>query len=543
MKNTLATLILLLAAAIPAEDGAVQRDVEVMAARMEALHKDLYHAVSKFDFTMAVERLRRDIPQLSRAQRIVRIAQVVALVRDGHTAVQGLFFNPKVGFGYYPIQLYWFDDGVFVYATDPAHADLLGAKLVAVGPTSIEEAESRCATTISRDNEMGIKSQVPLCLTTPEILHALGIVPSAETADFTVEQRGRRRVVRLKPRPAPRPIIDIGGIGFHFTRPEGWTDWLERSGGTRPPFLARPADYYWFMELPESKTLYVQYNAVADMEHERFAEFTTRLFDSSEARRSEKLVLDVRFNTGGNNVLNRPFVRSLIRSKFNQSGKLFCLIGRRTFSAAQNLVNDLQKYTAVVFIGEPTATNVNFYGDAARVELPSLDLAVRASTLWWQDMDPRDKRPWTPPHVAVSYRSADYEQGSDPALDAALRYEPEAPVSELVLKALAEKGTDHALAEAEKYLQQPERKYVSIEREMNRVGYTLLGQDRIEEAFRVFEWNASRYATSNSFDSLGESYRRRHLDGLARVAYQKAVELDASNLSAAAALAELQPKP
>jgi hypothetical protein len=293
--------------------------------------------------------------------------------------------------------------------------------------------------------------------------------------------------------------------------------------------------------LPESGALYLQYNAVADMELESFAQFTKRVFESAEAGRSDRLVLDLRFNSGGNNYLNRPLLLAVIRSKFNQPGKLFCLIGRRTFSAAQNLVNDLQKYTSVVFIGEPTATNVNFYGDAARVDLPSLGVAVRAATLWWQDMDSRDKRQWTGPQLAIPYRSSDYEQGTDPVLDAALTYHPEAPFSESVLQVLSEKGPDQALAEADRYLAQPEHMYVSIEREMNRVGYLLAQEGKVDDAFKVLEWNANRYAgSSNAFDSLGEMYRLRHLDDLAKVAYQKAVELDASNLGAAAALAELQ---
>ena len=42
---------------------------------------------------------------------------------------------------------------------------------------------------------------------------------------------------------------------------------------------------------------------------------------------------------------------------------MFVIIGRRTFSACQNLVNELDNYTNAIFIGEPTAENINFYGD------------------------------------------------------------------------------------------------------------------------------------------------------------------------------------
>jgi len=68
----------------------------------------------------------------------------------------------------------------------------------------------------------------------------------------------------------------------------------------------------------------------------------------------EKLVLDVRMNGGGNNQLIKPIITGIIQlKKINKKGKFFCIIGRRTFSACQNLVNELERYTEVIFVGEP----------------------------------------------------------------------------------------------------------------------------------------------------------------------------------------------
>jgi hypothetical protein len=53
--------------------------------------------------------------------------------------------------------------------------------------------------------------------------------------------------------------------------------------------------------------------------------------------------------------LNRPLIHRLIRcDTINQWGKLFVVIGRRTFSAAMNLAVDLERHTRALFVGEPT---------------------------------------------------------------------------------------------------------------------------------------------------------------------------------------------
>jgi hypothetical protein len=59
-----------------------------------------------------------------------------------------------------------------------------------------------------------------------------------------------------------------------------------------------------------------------------------------------------------------------------------------------NCVNRMKLNTDTLFVGEPTASSPNHYGDNAPVVLPNSKLTVRLSTLWWQDIDPRDTGVW-----------------------------------------------------------------------------------------------------------------------------------------------------
>jgi CubicO group peptidase (beta-lactamase class C family) len=83
--------------------------------------------------------------------------------------------------------------------------------------------------------------------------------------------------------------------------------------------------------------------------------------------------------------------------------------------------------------------------------------------------------------------------------------------------------------------------YDFSETEFNLLGYELLdGENKIDDALEIFKLNTQLYPTSsNTFDSLGEAYLKKGDKEAARASYQKAVELDPSNLNAAKILKKL----
>ena len=68
-------------------------------------------------------------------QDIVELMRIVAMVGDGHTALAPEF-DERIGFHRFPIQLYDFYDGLFIISADSAHANLFGAKVITIGPSS-----------------------------------------------------------------------------------------------------------------------------------------------------------------------------------------------------------------------------------------------------------------------------------------------------------------------------------------------------------------------------------------------------------------------
>jgi hypothetical protein len=381
-------------------------DLDHLVDSLRRQHRNLHHTTSSDAFDRAVRMLRGRIPFVEGNRVVVELARLVASIGDGHT-VLGLSDIP--GFRRYPIVPYQFGDGMHIRAVDREHAAVAGTRLVAVDGTPIEEAVALLRPLVSRDNEMGVLSIVPDLLAIPEVLHATGLAHHPDRATYTV-QRADSTEVPLEldaASPMPDSLVDAG----------------DAAAAPTPLWLQRSAAENWQAHLPEHDTLYVALNRISDGEREPLAAFFDRIFETVERERVELLILDIRRNHGGNNMLNRSLIHHLIRcDRVNRWGGLFAITGRITFSAAMNLAVDLERHTRVLFVGEPTGSSPNHFGENGDIHLPHSGLHVSVSTLWWQVSDPYDDRPWIMPDIPAWMRSTDYAAHHDPAVAACLAY-------------------------------------------------------------------------------------------------------------------------
>ena len=520
-----------------------REDLRFMASEMEKRHRNLFHSVSRERFGAAVRSLDARIPSLARHRIIVEMARIAAMVGDGHTNLAPTR-DPKVGFRTYPLRLYFFADGLSVRAASREHADLAGARVVRIGSASADRAYAAVRELIGRDNEMGARFFAPHLLVMPEVLHALGLIDDMEDAAFTLETGGTVRTLHLAPA-GPAELLAPETDTSWMPRP-GLVDARDGSARPTPLWLQAPEDRYRFVPLPEAKAVYVQYNQVGDKDGgETIAAFADRLLAFVDANPVDRLVLDLRLNRGGNGELNRPLLLALIRArKVDRPGGLFVLIGRSTWSAAQFLVDDLEKYTEAIFVGEPTGGKVNSFGDSNKITLPHSGLTVRVSTLWWQG-DERDKRPWTAPQVAAGLTLADYRANVDPALEAALHHRPKESLAALLREAAG--AGDFALAARRlaEWRSDPVHAYADdTEAQVNRLGYELLAAKRPDAAVGILRINADAFPQSaNAWDSLGEAQAAAGDREAAIRSYETALRLEPGSASAADALRRLRAAP
>ena len=406
----------------PAEVRDWREDLAYLRAQMPRHHANLFHTMTRQQFDSALAAIETRLPTLARHQVIVELQRLAALIGDGHSNV-GPWRDSVIAFHSLPVAFYWFAEGLIIRAADSSHRDLLGSRVVAIGEQSIDSAVARVRPLISRDNEMGVRAFTPFLLAMPEVLHATGIVSDMRQVPLVVESHGRRRTIVVAPA-GLFPMLTGDADRSWLPRP-GWID--ARDGAAIPLWLSDPSNPYWYTYRNEQRTLYCQINTIQHKEGDSLGGFMARAIAAADSAGAERFVLDLRLNGGGNGDLNRYILLPLIKSRYDVPGHFFVLTGRRTWSAAQMLVTELQKYSTAVFAGEPTASRGNHYGDSYRIIMPHSGVTVRVSTLWHQYLDSRDTRPMIQPDIPAPLAFSDYATGRDPALEATSRFTVPSP--------------------------------------------------------------------------------------------------------------------
>jgi tetratricopeptide (TPR) repeat protein len=160
---------------------------------------------------------------------------------------------------------------------------------------------------------------------------------------------------------------------------------------------------------------------IGDHPAEPFAAFCDRLFAFIAERRPGRLVIDLRWNGGGNTFLSQSLLHHLIRyPRISRRGALFVIIGRLTFSAAQNTATAIGRELEPTFVGEPTGSRPNFNGERIPFELPYSKLIANVGDLFWQTSWPEDNRTWIAPDIYAPPTFEAFRRNDDPALDAIL---------------------------------------------------------------------------------------------------------------------------
>jgi tetratricopeptide (TPR) repeat protein len=492
------------------------------------IHKDypfLFKKTTATDFDKAVDELHNNIPNLQDHEIIVGFSRLISSFKYGHTRLG--FERLPIPVHQLPVNLYHFNDGVYVQGVHKDYGQALGAKVIAIANMPIADVLKAIYPVVPVENDQYFKSFGFLYLVSPEILHAQGVIKElSNTIEFTLEKKGETFNLNFD------ALSGIRNLPLKYGLIQQDDNWLDaRNQDETPLYLKHLDKIYYYEYLPDQKAVYIRHSQIQDDPEENIPAFYSRVFDFIEQNDVERLILDVRLNSGGNNYKNKAIVTRIIAStKINRPGNLFVILGRRTFSACQNLVNELDNYTNAVFIGEPTGENVNFYGDNRRVELPNSKIPVFLSFAWWQDKPQWENADWTVPHIAVDMSFEDYKTNADPVLKAALSFsnsnyilDPMKYMTDLFMAGEAEKLASETL----RMINDPAYKFFDFEKELNRAGYNILGNGDHEQAISVFLFVTQMFPDSaNAWDSLAEGYLKAEQTEKAIEFYNKAITMD-----------------
>jgi hypothetical protein len=161
-----------------------------------------------------------------------------------------------------------------------------------------------------------------------------------------------------------------------------------------------------------------------DILDDRFLPFLDSVMRQADQQRPRRLIIDWRYNFGGDGSTVPAMSREFIRRGSNPPWReLYILVGRRTFSAAVMALNALIGQLPLTTVGEPPGSALNHFGDGTSRTYPRTGLRLHVSTRWWQLSSSDDLREYLPVDVAAPFAASDYFEGRDPALDPILRGE------------------------------------------------------------------------------------------------------------------------
>jgi hypothetical protein len=332
-----------------------QQDLEFFAREITSKHRDAFHSISKADFDGAVSNLRQRIPSMKDYEVVVGLQRLAALIGDGHT-----FLDTSGLYARFPLQTFWFGKDLRVIRAAPEYREALGSRIVSIGSVSIDEAEARIRQLIPQaENQWHVLDSSAKLLMRVEPLAALGVLPRLGPADFTFEdESGRRFTLKIRPVPA------------------GASDSEEIAAEPVPLPFQHPEEPLWFTYLSASRTVYVNFRSFRDLQTQ-----AARLWDSIGKLAVDRVIVDMRWNEGGNYTHGREYLieKLTFMPTLNRTGHLFVITGRRTFSAGMTNVTDFRRETEAILVGEPTGARPNGYQENHLFTLPFSKLRASCS--------------------------------------------------------------------------------------------------------------------------------------------------------------------
>ncbi len=388
-------------------------------------------------FRDVIASLQKTVETKTDEQIIVELAKAIALSKNAHTRLYILRNRSELR--RYPIRVWWFGDGLYVVRATPEFSELRGAKILRIGGSTVEQVK-KAADPLFAGNASWLNYMSTYTMTSPDVLIGLGLIASDGKAEIEFKDRGgKREKLWLEPLPLQRsnqPTESWWDLSPVRPRNDGsWVSALSLEAARLPLYLRNTERQYWSQYLPAEQLFYIQFNRSGNAPTgEPLAEFGKRSLAELQSAKVDKIVVDLRFNTGGDLTIGRPFIERLVALANERKIKVYVITGRATFSAGIYHAMQLRQFANAILVGEPVGDELELWSEGGNAIAPnsklSLHYADRLHSLspverpefrqyLVTDTDLSVARPM--PDILVKMSARDYFAGRDPALEATKR--------------------------------------------------------------------------------------------------------------------------
>ena len=380
----LAAVVLPFAAAFPALGGPRADDLQ-FAESAYVLKSAAFPPGARERAVSFIARSAVTADTMTREQFLLCVLQIAAFADNGHDTENdsGDAWWPAARL---PVRMLWFEDGWVIARADAANADLLGARVLSIENHSSAEVFARLRKYWGGLDTYRRWNLEPSIIEQAGMLHAAGLARRADRLSLQVQKADGQRVQRTL-HFVPKSTLPPGQIFERIWSPAPWPGdaekgWRSFSPPTTPLYLAEGERLFRVERVAALNALFVQMRVHFDMDGQSVADFRQRIDAEIAAFQPRNLIVDLRFDTGGDTDLTRDWQRALAA---RIPGRLYVLVSRHTFSAgivaAAAFKHDAQARARIV--GEAVGDRLRWWSEGDTACMPHSHYCLHLTTGLW----------------------------------------------------------------------------------------------------------------------------------------------------------------
>lgn len=377
-----------------------------------------------------IEQAAASADSMTREEFLLCLLRIAAFADNGHDTLrtEGAWW-PQARL---PVRMIWFPSGWAIARADAAHAELLGARVLRIESLSSDAMFRRL-----RDLAGGIDSNrrwnLEPFIERAGLLHAAAVARHPDRLTLSLQLRDGRHVERTLFF-APATDMPPGQWFERIWTPAPWPDeaekgWKAVDPQPTPLYLQDGERLYRVVRLPALNAVYLQMRMHFDAGEQTVTEFRRAADETIDAERPQNLIVDLRFDTGGDIDLTRDWQRTFVG---RIPGRVYVLTAPYTFSAgivsAAAFKHDAGERVRIV--GEGVGDRLRWWSEGSDVCLPSSHYCFHLTTGLWDlvhgcaelpqcygdkyDAQVQDMQPDIPAPVTLE----SWVAGRDPGLEA-----------------------------------------------------------------------------------------------------------------------------
>ncbi len=331
----------------------------------------------RFDNVLESAKTPETIDELS-----LTMLEALAVIDNAHTTV----LAPRMY--RLPVRFHWTTDALIIVKTRPEYSDLLGQRVLSLGGRTPEQMLDQVHVLVGGGTANWKRYRSEFLYSAPSALSLMGAQVENRSVQLSlVSPNGEHEVIAIPADSEAMPgdpfwdFLDAFPSNKSF-QTEGWKTLLS-SDQPLPLYLQQAERILFAKNLPNDNAIYIRLNGSFNDDRETLTEFRERVLSTIDEAAPCNIIVDFRYNRGGDYTKVLPLVRDISQS-VPPEGRLYLITGPNTFSAGLVAGSQFKRYIPdqLTVVGSEVGDVLRFKAEGFAPKLPASDVQVYLTTAW-----------------------------------------------------------------------------------------------------------------------------------------------------------------